>query len=105
MRSRKKPERWTRIAKERIEILFEQAEKNPKKADRYVFLARKLAMRYNIRMSKNLKRLFCKKCHHYFTHKGDVTVRTNPKTKSVEYLCKGCGKVTRYGYAAKAGKD
>jgi len=97
---RRKPQKWIGIAKERIQILFEQAKKagTQARSDRYVFLARKIAMRYNIHIPKELKRRFCKKCGHHFAHNGDVVVRTNPKTKAVEYLCKGCGKITRYGY-------
>ncbi len=97
--SSKKPERWLRIARERIDILFEQAEEaSPKRADRYIFLARKLAMRYNIRLHPKLKRKFCHRCYHYFGQGGEMTVRTNPKTKAVEYTCKKCGGITRYGY-------
>ena len=46
------------IAKERIEILFEQASKakNQALANRYVTLARKIQMKARIRMPRNLKR-------------------------------------------------
>ena len=103
-RNKGKSKEWLNIAKERIQILFEQAELNPKRADRYVFLARKISMRYNIRIPLELRRKFCRKCNHYFIHKGDVIVRTNPKTRAVEYSCKSCGGVTRYGYNKEAKK-
>ena len=96
---RGKPEKWLRIAKERIKILFEQAEIRPRKADRYVFLARKIAMKYNLRIPSNLKRKFCHKCYHFFRTSKDYAVRTNSQTKAVEYKCKKCGGVTRYGYS------
>ena len=51
-----------KLSKQRIIELFEEADKefnNDKKlANRYVHLARKIAMKYNIRMSKELKRKF-----------------------------------------------
>lgn len=96
---RSKPEKWLRIARERIRILFEQADIRPRKADRYVFLARKMAMKYNLRIPPNLKRKFCHKCYHYFHGSKDYTVRTNPQTKAVEYKCKKCNGLTRYGYS------
>ena len=50
------------IAKERINILLTQAEtaakkrKNYSRANRYVFLAKKIAMRYNVRIEKYYRR-------------------------------------------------
>ncbi len=93
-----------KIALERIEILFELAEKAENKlADRYVYLARKIAMRFNLKLLKSLKQKFCHHCYIYF--KPDrVTVRTNAKNKVVEHTCSSCGKVTRYGYGRKKNK-
>lgn len=86
------------IASERIEILFREAKLNPEYANRYVFLARKIAMKLNVKILKEYKMLFCHKCYKYFNSK-TVAVRTNAKTKAVEYTCKACGHVNRYGYA------
>jgi ribonuclease P protein subunit RPR2 len=86
-----------KIAKERIDILFKQAKIRPEKATRYVFIARKIAKKYNIKLDKKLKRTFCHHCYSYFTSE-NLKVRTNPKTKCVEYNCLDCKKVTRYGY-------
>ncbi len=92
-----------KIAEERIEILFREAERqireHPERANRYVFLARKIAMRYNVKIPKELKRKFCHKCHHYFLLGKNCKVRTNPETKCVEYKCLDCGRVNRYGYS------
>jgi len=82
---------------ERIEILFEEAKKNQEYADRYVFLARKLAMRYNIKIPAKLKRKYCHHCYKYFYPKR-YKVRTNPKNKAIEYTCKVCQNITRFGY-------
>lgn len=91
------------IARERIERLFEQAsstakEGNLDKASRYVFLARKLTMKYSLRLSREQRRKFCHYCYKYLQPGKSVTVKINPKTQSVEYTCKACGKINRYPY-------
>lgn len=98
LRSRSKPSSELKIAKERINILFSEAKKRKEKADRYVFLARKIAKKYNLKIPKELKRTYCHYCYAYFTSE-NVKVRTNPKTRCVEYHCLACGKITRYGYS------
>lgn len=99
-----------KIAEERIEILFDKARKefkeNPKLSNRYVFLARKISMRYNVKLNSEQKNQFCKKCYSYLFPGINCIVRTNPKTKCVEYFCKNCNKKTRYGYSKeKCSKD
>ena len=63
----RKQEWQKKIASERINILFrlasEEFKKHPERSNRYVELARKIGMRYNVRIPKLLKRRFCKKCH------------------------------------------
>jgi len=50
----KKPEWQSKIARERIEILFKIAERklegHPERSRRYIELARKIGLRYNIRL-------------------------------------------------------
>jgi ribonuclease P protein subunit RPR2 len=62
----RKPAYQTDIAKERIEILLGLAERdlrqNPDRSRRYVQLARKIGMRYNVRIPSSTKRSFCKRC-------------------------------------------
>jgi len=63
----KKPEYQLKIARERIEILLNMAEKefrkHPGRSARYVELARKIGTRYNVRLTKEQKRKFCKNCN------------------------------------------
>ena len=80
------------IAKERIKILFEQAEKNLPMANRYVTLARKIAMKVKVRIPTKYKRRFCKHCYKYL-HKDNSRVRTN-KGKVV-ISCFECKKFMR----------
>ena len=104
-----KPEWQQQIARERITILFKEASKAARRyelnlANRYIFLARKMAMAYNVRLTKEQKRKFCHHCYHYFKPGKNVEVRTNPKTKAVEYKCLDCKKITRYPYIKEKSK-
>ena len=69
------------IAQERIQILFEQAEKefsqNKQLSNRYVTLARKIAMKTKVRIPQELKRRFCKHCYHYLQPGFNARVRTH----------------------------
>ena len=57
------------IALDRINTLFKQAKENfaldSKLSDRYVELARKIVMKYRIRMPSEFKRRYCKHCHKF----------------------------------------
>ncbi|MDI6819738.1 MAG: ribonuclease P protein component 4 [Candidatus Hodarchaeaceae archaeon] len=70
------------IAAERIERLFELAERafgeRPELADRYVRLAWRLATRYNIRMPPHFKRKFCRKCLAFLKPGASCRVRIRP---------------------------
>ena len=92
------------IALERIELLFGLAAKAENKlADRYIYLARKISMRYTLKLPKKLKKKFCHHCYIYFKPTR-VTIRTNSKNKAIEYTCSDCRKVTRYGYQKNKNK-
>jgi len=96
-RSSKPPEE-IKIAKERIQILFHEAEKmikeDKKLANRYIQLARKIGMRYNLRLSPQLKRKICRKCKSYL-YPG-ITVRLSTKEGSLRIKCLTCGNISRY---------
>jgi ribonuclease P protein subunit RPR2 len=96
-RSRKKPEYQLKIARERIEILFDEAEKarkdGPDLAKRYVQLAKKIGMRYNVRIPKHLKRKYCKYCYSMLPAEG-----RRLKNGIVTIKCLSCNKTIRYPY-------
>lgn len=83
------------IARERIQVLFQQASKAKTQAlaNRYVNLARKIQMKARIRMPKELKRKFCKHCYNYFKSK-NYRVRT--KNQKIVYTCIKCKKYSRF---------
>jgi ribonuclease P protein subunit RPR2 len=97
----RKPDWQQDIAEERIEKLFSLAEKefkkHPERSKRYIELARKIGLRYNVRLPKDLKRKFCKKCNSLLTA-STKQVRIDSKTKTVAIKCLNCGKVYRYPY-------
>ena len=95
----KKPDWQLKIAKERIEILFNLAEgnleKHPKRSRRYVELARKIGLRYNIRLPKDTKRGFCKNCNTllYIGRTAEEIEKKLPNIKSIK--CLNCGETKK----------
>jgi ribonuclease P protein subunit RPR2 len=102
MRKTKKPHWQQKIAKERIQILLSLAEKEFKKhaerSKRYVELARKIGLRYNVRIPKELKRKFCKNCNSLLIPGITSKVRLDSKRKSLSIKCLKCEKIYRYPY-------
>ena len=96
----KKSKEHKEIARERIKILFKQAKeifkKDKKLANRYVNLARELAMKFKIRIPPELKRRFCKHCYSYLMPSINVRVRT--REGKVVYSCLECKKFMRFPY-------
>lgn len=102
-RSHGKPDWQKQICQERIEILFAEADNAfPKRkdlADRYVELARRIAMKYKVRLGRKFKSKFCRHCHKYLRPGVNSRVRINSKKKCVVVTCLACGKPMRYPYA------
>ena len=88
------------IARQRIQILFEQAKKvgrsNPKLAMQYVLSARKIAMAAKIRMPIEFRRETCKECNSLFVQGVNCRVRIKQKREPhVVVTCLNCGNQTR----------
>jgi ribonuclease P protein subunit RPR2 len=86
------------IAGERIDILFGLAEEealshNLPRATRYVDLARKIGMRYNVRIPGKFKRKFCKHCHTFLLPGENARVRV--KNGKIIVFCQNCNRYTR----------
>lgn len=90
------------IAKERIERLLKLAkdefDKNPERSRDYVKLARKIGMRYNVRLKKEQKRSFCKKCNQLLISNKSSKVEIDSKKKLKIIKCLNCGNIYRYQY-------
>lgn len=79
-------------ALEEIKLLFMKAGKDRAKADNYVRKARKIGMKVNLPLPKELKRKYCKHCNSYF-RSGNYRVRT--RNKMIIYYCFKCRKYTK----------
>lgn len=91
------PSKQREIAQERIKILFEQAEevfhKDRVLANRYVEMARKIAMKIKVRIPLESKRKFCKHCHKFLMPGVNARVRT--RDGKVVISCLECKKFMR----------
>ncbi|HNX17609.1 MAG TPA: ribonuclease P protein component 4 [Methanoregula sp.] len=86
------------LARERIAVLFSEAEKvfskNPEYSNRYVELARKIAMRERVRIDREYRRRYCHHCYRYLVPGANMRVRIHKGWVSV--TCLECRKITRY---------
>lgn len=98
MRRKYSPEKFQKIAGERIKVLFAQArlrfKEDAKLSDRYVQLARKIAMRYKVKIPPNLKRQFCKNCHKFLMPGKNLRIRLH-KGRTI-YYCLECRHFMRF---------
>ena len=103
----RKPKDQRERAKERIKILFEQAEENfsldPKLSDRYVALARKISMKYKVRIPSLLKKRFCKHCYSYLMPSKNCRIRT--KNGMLIIYCLNCKKFNKFKYKQTIKKE
>ena len=95
-----KPTGVKQIARQRIQILFEQSKKvsksNPQLAMQYVKSARRIAMAAKIRLPTEFRRQTCKKCNVLFVHGSNCRVRVKQKREPhVVVTCLNCGNQTR----------
>jgi len=101
----KKDSAQQKLGMERIERLFEQAREefaeHPERSHRNVQLARKIAMRYGLRIPLRLKRRFCRKCYKYLYPNINCTVRKSRGLLTVK--CMSCGNVARINEKIKTG--
>lgn len=88
------------IALERIRILFQLAKevvrKDPGLAQRYVEVARRIAMATKVRLPKEYRRLVCKHCKSFILPGVSCRVRTQTKREPhLVITCFTCGKHSR----------
>ena len=100
----KKKSNWLAIrAKEQITSIFKMADeiyqKFPHLADRYVKIARQLAMKVRLKMPREFKRKYCKFCKCFLVPSKNCRVRLH--NGHLVYYCLNCKKITRIGYANK----
>ena len=91
----------TKRRKETLQVirkLFNEAKsqfnKNPDLSNRYVKIARKLAMKVNLKFPRELKRKFCKHCYLYLVPGKNSRVRIHKSR--VIYYCFNCKNYMRF---------
>lgn len=101
-RSRKEVDDLRHIAEERIAILFQHAEQEfptrPELANRYVELARKIAMRMQVPIRPDFSMKYCKGCNSYLVIGKTVRIRLQPEKGYMLYTCLNCGNKRKFGY-------
>ncbi|ADG13015.1 ribonuclease P protein component 4 [Methanocaldococcus infernus] len=90
-----------KIGYERIDILMNLAEEEAKRGNwdrvkRYVYLARKIAMKLRLRFPKKWKRRICKKCGTLLVYGKNARVRVKAKRyPHVVITCLECNHIYR----------
>ena len=84
------------IALERILILFENAvetlEREPELAQSYADLARRIGMRYKVRIPAKYRRMICRKCKSFILPGVNCKVRTRTSREPhIVITCLKCG--------------
>jgi len=89
-----------RIALKRVHILFglakEVIREDPELAQRYVQIARKIAMRTQLRLPKEYRRLICRKCKSFILPGVNCRIRIQQRREPhMVITCLNCGGHTR----------
>ena len=87
-----------RAAQERIQDLFSLAETDARRSPnnlsrRYVLLARKIGMRYNVRLLREYRDVYCRGCSTFWVE--GRSVRTRLRAGRRTQTCLQCGRVRR----------
>jgi len=98
MKEKSKNPATKKIARERISVLFGQAREafaaHPERSNRYVELARKIAMRQRVRIDRELRHQYCHHCYAFLVPGSNMRVRVH--RGNVVVTCRSCNKKTRY---------
>lgn len=87
------------LAQENINFFLKLLENkfNPLLDNKYINEIKKLSQGFNIRLKREEKLKFCKKCDTYLSTQ-TREIRLNPNTKTKEYICKNCGYTRKFKY-------
>jgi len=88
------------IALRRIDVLLglakQMAHENPELAQRYVRLARKIAMRARLRLPREYRALVCRKCKSFILPGVNCRTRIQPRREPhMVITCLKCGGINR----------
>jgi ribonuclease P protein subunit RPR2 len=98
MKERSKNPATKMVAKERISILFSQAQEafpdHPERSNRYVALARRISMRQRVRIDREFRRRYCHHCYAFLVPGQNMRVRVH--RGNVVVTCGICNGKMRY---------
>ena len=87
------------IATQRIQILFHNAlfnaKNNPRLAERQAEIAKKISMKFKIKMPFEISSSFCKKCKKFIPPGIASKIRLGSKPKSIRITCSYCNHTYR----------
>ena len=87
------------IAVQRIQILFHNAlsnaKHNPRLAERQAEMAKKISMKFKIKMPFEVSSSFCKKCKQFIAPGIASKIRLGSKPKSIRITCSYCNHTYR----------
>lgn len=88
--------------RERIAHLLEEARssfrQHPERSERYLKLLWKLVQKYKVRLTREQKLSFCKKCFTLWVPGRNVEISFDQRNSVLEYKCKKCGFRRRLKY-------
>ena len=96
-----KPKWVKKMVLQEIKAFFDRArtafKTDRRFANEHVRKARRLSMKFKVKLPRELKRRFCKHCYSYLMPSVNLRVRT--KNGKVVYYCLECKRFTRFRYA------
>lgn len=63
----------------------------------YIKEIKKISEGFNLRLTREEKLKFCKKCNIYLNYQ-TKQIRLNPKNSCIEHICLNCGETRRFRY-------
>ncbi len=93
------------VARERVALLLGMAkdvwEEDRERARRYAGLAFSIVKRMKVRLTKEQKVAFCRRCFAPWIVGKTVEVRVESRNKRILYKCRECGYERAFGYSRK----
>lgn len=66
---------------------------------KYIDEIKKFSTSFNIRLTREQKLKFCRKCNTYLSSKENTKkIRINPKLSAIEHICQNCGNIRRFKF-------
>ena len=82
-----------KLARSHVDGLFRQVQEDSSRGDRYIALARKVAMKFKLKLGSDQKRMFCKHCYKALYPGKNLRIRVHEHR--IIYYCLECKKFWR----------